>query len=202
MCCNRSITCFLALACGAAVWFVMQDRTHSSGDRLEQFEGRIGNNRFTYDSVKSDLAVRAAQALKRGDMAEAETLYRRTVELYPDDAESHSDLAACLFFQERYADARREDLKALELDPHSASARYGLGCCAYKEKQYPEARDQLLQAAAIREADASTHRVLALVYLELNERDCARMHYERAVALDSTIADDDIRRRLADPAMR
>jgi tetratricopeptide (TPR) repeat protein len=195
--------CFVALIGGAAVWFAFQDQARFSGDRLEQFEGRISHERVTFDPVKSELATRAAQALKRGDAAEAERVYRQTVERYPNDASCYTDLGACLFFQEKYAEARQEYLRALELNPHSADARYGLGCVDYKENRFPEARDQLLQALAIHEADAATHRVLTLVYLELREPDKARTHFDRAGTLDPTIAaDESIRQRLAGPAVR
>jgi len=99
MCCNRTIVCFVALAGGVAVWFAFQDHAHSSGDRLEQFEGRLSHERVTFDPVKSKLATRAAKALKRGDAAEAERVYRQAVERYPNDASCDTDLGACLFFQ-------------------------------------------------------------------------------------------------------
>jgi Flp pilus assembly protein TadD len=186
----------VALAGGAAVWFAFQDHAHSSGDRLEQFEGRLSHERVSFDAIKSELATRAAQALKSGDAAEAERVYRQTVERYPNDASCYTDLGAGLFFREKYADARQEYWRALELDPHSADARYGLGCVDHKEDRFPEAREQLLQALAIHEADSGTHRVLTLVNLELREPDKARTHFDRAGALDPTIAADERIRRL------
>jgi Flp pilus assembly protein TadD len=167
--------------------------------KLAHFEGSLVSRNQTYDPAQSDLYVRAAGALKTGDAAVAEALYREAVARYPKDPSTYTSLATCLFFQARYGDARVEYGRALELDPRCVAALYGLGCVAYKERHYGEARSQLVRALELQADHAPTHRVLAMVYDQFGDRDKARTHYERAVTLDSAIASEEhVQQRLTD----
>jgi len=107
--------------------------------RLQDFEGVIDNSGVTHDPVKSDLYVRASQALQDGDAEAAEALYREVVAKYPNDPESYEALGACLYIEARYNAAKAEYLHALQLNGRSVGALYGLGCVAHKQKLYDEA---------------------------------------------------------------
>jgi Flp pilus assembly protein TadD len=172
----------------------------SPHDKLANFEGSIDWSKQTYDTAKSDLHIRAARALKAGDVAAAEALYRQGVAMYPADPSAYTSLAACLFFQARYEESRAEYGRALDLDSRCAGALYGLGCIGYEQGRYEEARDNLIRALEAQEVDGRTHRVLALVYDQLGDRAKARTHYERAAALDPAIAGEEhVRKRLEEP---
>jgi tetratricopeptide (TPR) repeat protein len=166
---------------------------------LEHFEGVMDERDQTYDHALSDLRVRASEALKAGDAKIAEGLYREILAKYPNDPDSYTSLGTCLYFEHKYEDAEAEYLRALKLQPQSAPALYGLGCVAYKQKRYPEALDNLEKALAINEKHGLSHRVMGMVYDEMDDRANAIRHFERAVELDPENAGDDyVRRRLHD----
>ncbi|HUP19168.1 MAG TPA: tetratricopeptide repeat protein [Gemmatimonadota bacterium] len=57
------------------------------------------------------------QALGAGDYAEAERRFRRAVELQPEEAAPHADLAVALMYQERWEEAQGELDLARRYDP-------------------------------------------------------------------------------------
>lgn len=166
-------------------------------ENLQHFEGDIDYSKQTYDHIKSDLYVRASAALKSGDAQSAEALYKQIIAKYPDDPDGFNALGACMVFQERFGEARTNYLRAVLLNSQSVDALYGLGCVAYKLRRNAEARDYLEKALALHEEDGLCHRLLGLVYEELGDKRSAELHYERAVALDPSVAGDAvIRERL------
>jgi tetratricopeptide (TPR) repeat protein len=159
-------------------------------ESLKHFNGAIDNSRQTYDLVKSQLAVRASEALKKGDAQTAEALYRELVAKYPDEADSYCSLGACLYFQKRYEEAQTNYLRALKLHPKSVRALYGLGSVAYEQDRNAEAKDYLEKALAFDPNNALCHRVLGCVLEQLGDPSQAITHYERAIALDPSVAGD------------
>ena len=57
------------------------------------------------------------QALGAGDYGEAERRFRRAVDLEPDQAAPHADLAVALMYQERWDEAQSALDRAREIDP-------------------------------------------------------------------------------------
>lgn len=165
--------------------------------RLKHFNGVIDHSHHTFDKAQSDLYVRASRALETGDAKAAEALYREAIARYPDDPTGHESLGACFYFQARYDDARDEYLLALKLNAKSVEAHFGLGCVAYEQQRPAEAKDRLVQALAIDSAHSASHRMLAIIYDDEGERERALFHYQRAMALNEALAnDDDLKQRV------
>jgi Tfp pilus assembly protein PilF len=191
--CSTFLSVLVIALCGCS----RSSQPLAGPDKLQHFEGFINHNRQTYDPVKSDLYVRASQALKSGDARSAEALYRDLIAKYPDDPDSYSALGTCLFFQDRNEEARTNYLRAMELDSQSASALYGLGCVAYKRGQSTEAKDYLEEVLVIEPQNVMCHRLLGSLYEQLGDSPSAVMHYNRAIALDSSAAENaGIKKRL------
>jgi tetratricopeptide (TPR) repeat protein len=166
---------------------------------LTKLEGVIDNSSVTYDAVRSDLAVRASKALEAGDTKSAETLYREMVSRWPTDPETHSSLAACLYFQQDYGAAQSEYDRALLIDPRSARALYGSGCVAYKQKRYGLAQDYLQKGLEVHERHIGCHRLLGLVHQATGDRAAAITHFERAIELATVPGEvDEVRQWLAE----
>src|SRR5690348_10973357 len=68
-----------------------------SGEQLQHFDGVLAEGSGTQDPAQSALYVRAGEALKNGDGAGAETIYREIAAKYPKDPDSFSALGACLY---------------------------------------------------------------------------------------------------------
>jgi Tfp pilus assembly protein PilF len=164
---------------------------------LAHFEGVIDHDRQTFHSARSDLYVRAARALQRGDAGAAEALYREAIAKWPKDPDGYEALGTCLTFQDRHDEARAEYERALRLAPGSRDARYGLGCVAYHQRWYREAVEHLEAVLATRPDDAPAHRVLALAYDDLGDGPKALAHYTRAAELDPKTGEEEhVRRRI------
>lgn len=147
---------------------------------LKHFEGVIDHSRYTYDSVRSRLAVDAANALERGDAKAAEALYRTTASKYPHDPAAYVDLAVCLGYQKRFEDSREQYQKALDLDPRSADAYRGLGSNAYEQGDDPGAIKLLNKSLELKD-DFLTHWILALAYDRERDAALAIRHYEKSI---------------------
>jgi Tfp pilus assembly protein PilF len=157
-------------------------------EQLKHFDGVIVPGEGSSDSIEYELYVRASKALEAGDATAAEAIYREIVAKYPDQADSHEALGACLYFQKRHELATESYRQALALSPRSAAALYGLGCVAYSQKRHDEARDFLTKALAIDPDDANSHRVLAFVCEQQGDTAGAKTHLERAIELDASLA--------------
>lgn len=79
------------------------------------------------------------QALGAGDFAEAEARFRRAVELQPEEAAPHADLAVALMYQEKWEEAHAELERAKERDPEMPEV-YFLEGVVYRDARGDTAR--------------------------------------------------------------
>ncbi len=129
-----------------------------------------------------------------GDLEQAETWLRKTLEFGPDFAFAHMYLARILFLQGRLAEAITEARQAVRLsnnDPYYAAT---LGYLGAKAGQADEAR-RILDELAARSTEAYVAPIhFALVHAGLDERDrmfewLERAYQERDVLLTFTLPD-------------
>ena len=90
----------------------------------------------------------AAVAQTQGDLAEAERLLRRSLELQ-DDAAAHANLGNLLARQRRTAEALPQFEAAAKLDPGDASARHNFGAALLAAGRLAEAESAFRAALAI-----------------------------------------------------
>ncbi len=129
-----------------------------------------------------------------GDFAQAETCLRKTLELGPDFARTHRDLARTLLLQGKLAEAITEAREAVRLSKNDPWFVAILGYVCAKTGQPEEAR-RILNEFAARSKEAyvaPTH--FAWVYAGLDERDrmfewLERAYQERDLLLLSTLPD-------------
>jgi len=74
---------------------------------------------------------------KRND--EAIALFRKILEVAPDNATVHSNLATALFESKRYAEAKAEYRWLTEKQPNLAVAYFFLAICHDQLREYPDA---------------------------------------------------------------
>ncbi|MDO2949924.1 tetratricopeptide repeat protein [Aeromonas simiae] len=96
---------------------------------------------------RSELAERrAATALARGDLQEAERQYGDLLSEQPDHVEARKQLAALLYGQERYEEAQKSLLEGLRVHPAQADFRLLLARMAIAQQQPLQALDWLAGA--------------------------------------------------------
>jgi tetratricopeptide (TPR) repeat protein len=114
--------------------------------------------------------------VNRSEFDAAALAYRRRIDVNPNNAEAHRQLAEVQFLQGRHEPALAEFIAAAWLDPHDARAHAGAGQAYVRLLKYEEAvaafRRALLVDPSLREA----RYALATSLMRLGQTDGAREH--------------------------
>ena len=114
---------------------------------------------------QSDLQAQLATALdqlRAGNTDKALTLYRQTLQKYPNSAEAHNWLGVALADKSNLLQAIAEFRKAVALDPKFARAWTNLGSTLAKSGDTEESVRAFRKALACDPKDAAAHMNLAL----------------------------------------
>jgi len=134
--------------------------------------------------VPVEQALRAAMALHRGgEMADAETLYRRIVETFPEHAEALHFLGLLVRQRGRYDEAIELMRRAITVAPGYASAYNNLGNLLCERGNFPEARDCIQRALELEPDDPRALNNLGNVERVLGFPARALATFDRAIAL-------------------
>ncbi len=115
--------------------------------------------------------------------AESISRYQLAVELAPDEAVYHANLAGAYRESELYMQAAAEYAAAVALDPEYDWAYNGWGNTLYAQEDYAGAADKYRQAIAINPNVAVYHYNLGMAYYHLGQTDQAIPEFETAVDL-------------------
>ncbi|MBM4147781.1 MAG: tetratricopeptide repeat protein [Lentisphaerae bacterium] len=136
-----------------------------------------------------------------GEHRQAEEVFRRGLEKYPDD---HAILNYLAYMWAdagiNLGEARRLVEHALELEPANGAYVDTLAWVAYREGKFGEALELMLKAAALLPEDPVVLDHLGDVYDALGRREDAAECWKKSLAADPT--DDNVREKLAGEASR
>jgi len=121
---------------------------------------------------------------------EAESDFRRALELDPGDAEAHRRYSDYLSAMGRVDEALEESRKAENLDPVSIDAQTTIGWALYYARRYDQALEQCRQVVDLEPDSPGAHDCLGLSYLATRSYDKAIAESQRAVKL----SDNDLNR--------
>jgi len=122
-----------------------------------------------------------------GDHAGAERLYRRGLEIAPDDAELRNALGWTLFQDGRPAEAVAEYTHALAANPHHAKAHNNLALALVELGRLEEAASHFQRSLEI-EPRAEIYSDLGFTLARMGKSEEARANYRKALALDPNCA--------------
>jgi choline-sulfatase len=152
--------------------------------------GRTGEARREYDELVAadpDNAVfvgQDAEACRRaGDLERAVSLYRRAVELAPEDRDARYNLAMTLEDAGRREEAFAALQRAITLDPSHPETHNTLGIALSQQGRLEEARGQFVQAARLDPHNAVAFNNLGNVLRDLKRFDEAGDAYRHAIEL-------------------
>ena len=111
---------------------------------------------------------RAAELSRAKSWDDAITNYRKALELEPNDAATHYNLALALKYKGDSREALKEFQAALKLRPKWADAHYGIGSVWYDLQDQDSAVKELRTAEALDPLNAATHRLLARILAQQN----------------------------------
>src|SRR5580704_6918881 len=128
-----------------------------------------------------------ANALARSrSWEQAVAAYRKVLELDPNDAVTHYDLALALKYKGDTKQAVEEFEVAIRPKPVWGEAHYGLGAALYDLHDQAGALKELRKAVEYEPSNAPAHLFLAHVYSEQNDFPGAERELNRAIALKPT----------------
>jgi Flp pilus assembly protein TadD len=125
---------------------------------------------------------------KAHDWQGAERMYRKALEINPNNAEVHSNLGVVLAARKRGDEAVAHYRKALEIKPDYANAHYNLGVLLAKIERVDEAIDHFQKALEINPDYAEAHNNLGAMLAIRGQTDDAIAHYRKAIQINPDYA--------------
>ncbi len=119
------------------------------------------------------------------DWPEAESKYRRAIELNPSYATAHQWYAEYLSYMGRHAESIAEAKRAQELDPLSIIINNDLGQVLYYARQYDQAIEQLQKTLELDPNFIVSHFFLAFLYAQNAMSDNAIAEVQKAMDLSA-----------------
>src|SRR3954464_13482579 len=135
-------------------------------------------------TVRSDEHnARGIELADRGWLDEAIKEFKKAIELDPNSAHPHDNLATVHAEKKNYRDALAEYLTALRLEPDSATAHYNLAC--FLSTHGPEmAVAQYREAIELDPEYPDAHLNLGLTHADLGRTEDAMKELNTAIELD------------------
>ncbi|MDE1179070.1 tetratricopeptide repeat-containing glycosyltransferase family protein [Paraburkholderia sp.] len=134
------------------------------------------------ERVKS-LDIAAVCSLGVGEMADAETYWRRAIEIEPDFIDSYNNLGIMLKGLGRFAEAEALFRQLLMQRPDIVEAHNNLGTVLYALKRVPEAERAYRHAILLRDGYADARYNLALLLFHADRLTEAEVEYRQVLRL-------------------
>jgi len=124
-----------------------------------------------------------------GDPADAYTLYVRALQIKPDYADAHINLANLLGRAGRLPEAAEHFEEASRLEPGNPRAPYDYGLALAQAGKWREAIDRYEEALRVQPRYADAHNNLANALSQVGDVTGAVIHYEAALGIDPDFAE-------------
>jgi superkiller protein 3 len=115
------------------------------------------------DQSVQQLYQQGNAAQKAGNFSEAERIFRRVIELNPNDAVAYNNLGNALYLQKKLDETIAALRKAIELDPNYAPAYNGLGHALRNQGKLDEAISAFQKALELDPNEARAYYGLGIV---------------------------------------
>jgi Flp pilus assembly protein TadD len=136
-----------------------------------------------------DLLKQAAELHSRGDLKQAERLYREILASKPNDPQVLHLLGVAMLQQGRQSDAVELIGRSIELNPKASDARNNLGIALDNLKQYDDAIASFRRAIELNPKYPEAHNNLGGTYLAAGRVDESIAEYQSAITLKPDYAE-------------
>ncbi len=110
--------------------------------------------------------------------------YQAALQLNPEYAEAHNNLATLLLRKKNVAEAQAHYIHAIRLHPDYLEAHLNLGLVFLIQKQYPAAIKQFNNVLSLHAHSLSAHWHLANIYWQLQETDKAEEYWQKIITIN------------------
>ena len=147
------------------------------------------------------LKERGDRAGSKAALEEAVTIWRRRIQLKPDDSHAHLSLGVALYDQDNLEDAVAECRTAVRLRPDYTEAHHRLGMALDDQGKLAEAIAEYREAIRLRPDYAYTHNSLAIALRNQGKLDEAIAEYREAIRImpDFAYAHNNLGNALKEP---
>ncbi len=149
-----------------------------------------GIKKITESFVDYYSYIRKGEKLEEfGKFTEAMDSYRKSLEMNPNFAETHSKIAYLLIRDKKFEEAQKEFEIAKSLEPKDPLTYQNLGEVYLAKKEYQKARIEFENCLKMDPRYSPAHRGLGSIYLGQGNKAKAQQCFETAVKLDPDNAD-------------
>jgi len=114
----------------------------------------VSRDKKDHIALSDEHNSRGIELADRGWLDEAVKEFQKAIELDPDSAHAHDNLATVYSEKKLYREALAEYLTAIRLEPESATAHYNLGVLLTSQRRYAEAAPHCAEARRLSGAAA------------------------------------------------
>jgi tetratricopeptide (TPR) repeat protein len=136
-----------------------------------------------------DLNRDAHALIQQGRLDEAATLLQRSLQIQPDNAETHASLGNVLVHLKRYDEAIAAYREALRLNPDLFAAHFILAIALHDKSKLDEAEVHFRKALDLNPGYAPVYQNLGAVLLAKERLDEAAACFRQAIRLDRNLVD-------------
>lgn len=171
----------------ADTYFLMANYGLMESRKAESLAAEAARQAVEIDEglAEAHAALAYALYLKKGDVVEIESRFRRALELHPSLPLARRWYGGFLRSGERYEEALAEFRLALELDPLSPILWLDIGWTLHTQGRYRQALIYYSKVLDLDPQHAKAHYVRGLTYKELGEFEAAVHALQQAVALSN-----------------
>jgi tetratricopeptide (TPR) repeat protein len=162
---------------------------HYQNGRYDLAENLAKNITQKYPDHQFSWKVLGAMFQQTGRLQESLIANQRAVEILPNDAEAHNNLALTLFELGRLDESEESYKKAIEINPNFAEAHNNLGNTLKELKRLEEAESSYRTSIAINSNFAVAHSNLGTTLKKLGLLESAEESYKRAVVINPEYAE-------------
>ena len=172
-----NLPCACRFDCG------LRHRLPSRPPEAVLFLGGMARDKQDKTGKSDEHNSRGIELADRGWLDEAIREFKKAIELDPDSAHAHDNLATVYSEKKLYAQALEEYLTALRLEPDSATAHYNLACFLATHA-HEMAIEQYKEAIAQDPEYPDAHLNLGMTYADLDQREEAKAEFKAAIELE------------------
>ena len=126
----------------------------------------------------------ALKAKEEGRLLTAERLFRKALEIEPQNPDFHFELGSLYAERDRFDPARKEYEQAIMISPNHVAARYNLGLVYRELGRMTEARDQFRKVLEIDPNHIKAQMQIGYIYQEEGFIEEAREAFRKAQEMD------------------
>ncbi len=159
------------------------DRAANIPEFVNVEPGRI--SRIVKSFIDDDSFFRAGMEYDRGnEPARAEAMFRKALEINPENANAHLNLGYLLGVRKKYDEAIFHLKEAIRIEPRSAKARSNLGYVYMWKGDVYESFGYFFEAVQLNPRLAEAHLGMGVLRLQEGEFKQAEMSFRNVIALD------------------